>query len=99
MTSSFFPATVGRVSTQQSITRLLFQVHADEGAIQKLQTQLSTGRRIERPSEDPAAAIRALAAQRSLEFKNQVLVNLKSANTVLGASEASLSQAQSILND
>lgn len=97
--SSFYPATVGRVSTQQSITRLLFQVHADEGAIQKLQSQLTTGRRIERPSEDPGAAIRALAAQRSLEFKNQVVGNLKSANTVLGASEATLSQAQAILNE
>ena len=99
MSSSFYPATVGRVSTQQSITRLLFQVHADEGAIQKLQTQLSTGRRIERPSEDPGAAIRALAAQRSLEFKGQVLGNLQSANTVLGASEATLAQAQAVLND
>ncbi|MCC6511755.1 MAG: hypothetical protein IT423_21825 [Pirellulaceae bacterium] len=99
MSSSFYPATIGRVSSSQSISRLLFQVHHDQGAIQKLQTQLSTGRRIERASEDPAAAIRALAAQRSLEFKGQVLNNLKSANTILGASESMLSQAQSILNE
>lgn len=99
MSSSFYPATVGRVSTSQSINRLLFQVNNDAGAIQRLQIQLSTGRRIERPSEDPAAAFRALAAQRSLEFKGQVVNNLKSANTVLSASEATLAQSQAILND
>lgn len=96
--ASFYPTTVGRVSNSQSITRLLFQVNTDQGAVQKLQSALSSGRRIERPSEDPSAAIRALAAQRSLEFKNQVVDNLKSANTVLGASEANLAEAQSLLN-
>lgn len=99
MSSSFYPTAIGRVTSQQSISRLLFQIHSDEGAIQKLQTQLSTGHRIERASEDPAAAIRALAAQRAQEFKGQVLTNLKSADTLLGASESSLSQAQAILNE
>ena len=96
--SSFYPVTSGRTSSAQSITRLLYQVNTDQSAIQKLQTQLSTGRRIERPSEDPAAAIRALGVQRSLEFKGQVVNNLKSANTLLGASESILSQAQDLLN-
>ncbi len=97
--SSFYPVTAGRTSSGQSITRLLYQVHSDTSAIQKLQMQLSTGRRIERPSEDPAAAIRALGIQRSLEFKGQVVNNLKSANTLLGASESVLAQAQNILNE
>lgn len=99
MTSSFYPVTSGRTSSSQSISRLLYQVNTDQLAIQKLQTQLSTGRRIERPSEDPAAAIRALGVQRTLEFKGQVINNLKSANTLLGASESVLAQAQNILND
>lgn len=96
--SSFYPVTAGRTSSSQSISRLLYQVNTDTSAIQKLQMQLSTGRRIERPSEDPAAAIRALGVQRALEFKGQVVNNLKSANTLLGASESILSQAQDILN-
>lgn len=97
--TTFYPATVGRVSGQQSLARLMFQLNTDQGAIQRLQTELSTGRRIERPSEDPAAAIRALVVQRTLELKGQVTNNLKSANSVLGASEATLSEAQNILND
>ncbi|MFO1063252.1 MAG: flagellin [Pirellulales bacterium] len=99
MTASFYPATVGRVSQQQSLTRLLYQVNTDGNAIQDLQTQLSTGRRIQKPSQDPAAAIRALAAQRGQEFKNQVLTNLKASDSILAASESSLAQAQSILNE
>lgn len=99
MTSSFYPVTSGRTSSSQSISRLMYQVNTDQLAIQKLQLQLSTGRRIERPSEDPAAAIRALGVQRSLEFKGQVVNNLKSANTLLGASESVLAQAQNILNE
>ncbi len=99
MASSFYPASVTRVSTSQATTRMLFQVNNDQAAIQRLQIQLSTGRRIERPSDDPAAAIRALSAQRSQEFKAQILDNLKSADTILGASESVLSQVQSILND
>jgi len=99
MSSSFYPTSTNRVSNQQTITRLLSQVNTDENSIQKLQTQLSTGRRIERPSEDPSAAIRALAAQRAYDFKTQIATNLKAADTILGASESALSQAQSILNE
>ncbi len=60
--SEFYPAIAGRTSMQLSTSRLLFQIHQDQSAIQKLQTQLSTGRRISNLSEDPAAAIRAVRA-------------------------------------
>jgi flagellar hook-associated protein 3 FlgL len=97
--SSFYPAITGRTTTQLTTSRLLFQIHHDQSAIQSLQTQLSTGRRIERPSQDPSAAIRALSAQRHLEFKAQVDVNLKAADVILSASESTLAQAQSIITE
>jgi flagellar hook-associated protein 3 FlgL len=97
--TTFYPVSNGRATSQLGITRLLFQINHDELAIQDLQTQLSTGRRINLPSQDPAAAIRGLAAQRQLEFKAQVDDNLSSADTILGASESTLAQAQSILNE
>lgn len=97
--TDFYPAIAGRTSTQLSTSRLLFQIHNDQSAIQKLQTQLSTGRRISNLSEDPSAAIRALSAQRQLEYKEQVDDNLKSADVILSASESTLSQAHSILNE
>lgn len=97
--TSFYPAINGRATSQLGITRLLYQIHHDQSALQDLQTQLSTGRRISSPSQDPAAAIRAFSAQRQLEYKSQVDNNLTSANTLLAATESTLSQSQSILNE
>lgn len=97
--TSFYPAVSARSTSQLAITRLMFQLNNDQNAIQGLQDQLSTGRRITKPSEDPAAAIKALSAQRQLEFKAQVDVNLQSADTILGATESTLAQAQTILNE
>ncbi len=97
--SSFYPVGAGRSTTQLTTTRLLNQIHTDQLAVQNLQNQLSTGRRISKPSEDPSAAIRALSAQRQLEYKRQVDSNLDSANVILSASESTLSQAQNILTE
>jgi flagellar hook-associated protein 3 FlgL len=97
--TSFYPATGPRATSQLGITRLLFQINHDQLAIQDLQTQISTGRKLSVPSQDPAAAIRALAAQRQQEFKSQVLNNLQSADTILAATESTLSQSQAILTE
>ena len=99
MTASFYPVGSSRSSSALSITRLLYQINTDQNSITDLQTQLSTGRRIQRPSQDPGAAIRTLAAQRQLEFKAQADTNLDSADTLLTATESVLSQAQSIMTD
>ncbi len=97
--SSFYPVASGRATSQLGITRMLFQINHDELAIQDLQQQISTGRRLTTPSQDPAAAIRALAAQRQLEYKSQIDDNLTSADTILSTTESTLSQSQSILNE
>ncbi|MCA9127347.1 MAG: hypothetical protein KDB22_09680 [Planctomycetales bacterium] len=94
-----YPVSGTRATTQQSIARLLFQIHTDQSAITDLQTQLSTGRRISKPSQNPGAAIRALAAQRGLEFKSQVADNIQSADTILSSTESTLSQAQAVLTE
>lgn len=97
MASSFFPVSAGRTSSALAIQRLTYQINTDQSAILDLQTQLSTGRRIQRASEDPGAAIRALAAQRQLEFKDQISTNLVAADTLLSATESTLSAAQSLM--
>lgn len=97
--TSFYPASTGRATSQLGITRLMYQINHDQLAIQDLQNQISTNRRISSPSQDPAAAIRALAAQRQLEYKGQIDTNLSAADTILSASESSLAQSQSILNE
>ena len=99
MSASFYPVGSSRSSSALSIKRLVYQINADQSSISDLQTQLSTGRRIQRPSQDPGAAIRGLAAQRQLEFKAQVDRNLDSADTLLTETETVLSQAQAIVTD
>jgi len=97
--SSFFPAVSNRSSTPLAVQRMLFQVHNDQSSILDLQLQLSTGRRLQSTSQDPSATIKVLAAQRQQEFRKQSEANLKSADSILSASEVSLSQAQQLLNE
>lgn len=99
MTASFYPVGATRSSSALAISRLLYQINSDQNSITDLQTQLSTGRRIQRPSQDPGAAIRSLAAQRQLEFKQQLDTNLNSADTLLSATESVLAQAQAVMTE
>ncbi len=99
MSTSFFPVGAGRASSALSLQRLTYQINTDQLAVLDLQTQLSTGRRIQRASQDPSASIRALAAQRQLEFKQQISTNLGSANAVLSATESALASAQAIITE
>jgi flagellar hook-associated protein 3 FlgL len=77
---------------------MLYQVNNDQGSIQRLQEQLSTGYRFLLPSEDPSSAIKVLSAQRQLEFRKQTEVNLKHADSTLSVTETNLSEAQTLLN-
>lgn len=97
--SSFFPAVSSRASTPLAVRRMLTQVHGDQNSILDLQLQLSTGRRLQTASQDPSSTIKVLAAQRQQEFRSQSETNLKSAENILSASEVSLAQAQSLLNE
>ncbi|MCA9193336.1 MAG: hypothetical protein KDB03_16305 [Planctomycetales bacterium] len=97
--TSFYPAVSSRATTQLGIVRTLYQLHTDQNNINTLMEQLSTGHRISKASEDPAAAIRTFAARRQLSFREQTQANLTSADTMLSTSESTLSQAQDILNE
>ena len=53
----------------------------------RLQTQISTGRRLQLPSDDAPAALRAINLQRILDRKAQIKTNLQSSNLFLGEAE------------
>ncbi len=97
MLSSFYPVVAGRTSDSLSRYRSLYQVQVGKLGIQQLQDQLSTGKRINRPSEDPASAIRAIGLQRGLEFRDQTLRNLDSSQGYLNVTESTLANVQSTL--
>jgi flagellin-like hook-associated protein FlgL len=57
--------------------RLAGQLQTDELALFRLQTQIATGRRLQVPSDDPAAAMRAINLQRVLDRKSQFGTNIQ----------------------
>jgi flagellin-like hook-associated protein FlgL len=71
---------VGDLFVRQRLTR---QVQLDQLALFRLQNQISTGRRIQLPSEDAPAALRAINVQRLLDRKGQIKTNLQSSSQYL----------------
>src|SRR6266481_8722445 len=97
--TGFYPVPSTRSTNLLQQTRLLVQMNNDQLALQKLQNQISTGRRIARPGEDPAAAQRGQTLQRVLELKAQAKTNIQSAQSYLNATDTSLSSVSKILTD
>lgn len=88
-----------RISTNtiyETGTNLMLQ---QQEALIKTQQQLSTGRRILTPSDDPIAAAQALNISQSASLNEQYSVNRTSANSSLGLEENILKQVTSLLQD
>jgi flagellar hook-associated protein 3 FlgL len=63
----------------------------------RTQQQLSTGRRVLSPADDPVASARALEIEQSKALNDQYAVNRRDANSALGFAESQLSTATDIL--
>lgn len=87
---SIQPIATTRVTDQMTRGRLTAQIQSDQLDLFKLQNQLSTGQRIFLPSDDPAAAQRVMALQRTIERKEQSLTNLGGAKSSLATTDAAL---------
>ncbi len=85
---SIIPVPVLRSSDPLVYRRLLGQIQSDQLSLLRIQDRVSTGRRVQVPSEDAPAAVRAMGLQRLLEQKNQSAHNLDSTQSYLSASEA-----------
>lgn len=96
---SFYPVPNTRSTNLLQQTRLLVQLNNDQLALQKLQNQISTGRRIATPGEDPSAAQRGETLQRVIELKTQAKTNVQSAQSYLDATDTSLSSVSKLLTD
>ncbi|WP_035053220.1 flagellar hook-associated protein FlgL [Andreprevotia chitinilytica] len=65
----------------------------------KLQSQLSTGRKILSPSDDPIASARALQLTESSSIVTQFTTNSDSANSALSSSEATMTQLTTLVQN
>ena len=67
------------------------------GDLFRLQQQLSTGRRVLAPSDDPVASARALEVEQSKSMNDQFAVNRRDASSALGFAESQIATAGDIL--
>jgi len=93
------PIPTTRISDSLTRSRLLSQLQSDQRELFRVQSQISTGRRISAPSEDAPAAQRAISLQRLLERKDQVQTNLGTNLSFLTATDSSLGGVSGLLSE
>ncbi len=70
--SNIVPIPTTRVGDYFIRQRLVAQTQSDQVDLFKLQTEVSTGQRLQLPSDDAPAALRAIGLQRLLAQKTQI---------------------------
>ncbi|MBL4851799.1 MAG: flagellar hook-associated protein FlgL [Gammaproteobacteria bacterium] len=86
-----------RISTGQFIQQGISQILAQQQRLAETQEQLATGRRVVRPSDDPAAATRALTLRESISTLQQYDDNINLVTSRLQIEEAALISAGDFL--
>jgi len=77
--------------------RALININRAERRVLSLQEQLATGQRVNRPSDDPLAARRAVDARAEVRKNEQYLANISAARPYLQETETSLLTTTNIL--
>jgi flagellar hook-associated protein 3 FlgL len=88
-----------RVSSNTIFESGIGAINRQTEALLKTQQQLSTGRRVVTPADDPVAAARALQVEQADAANTQYGVNGKAATATLGLAEQALAQSASALQN
>lgn len=97
MAISSIPTT--RLSTPFITQQILAQIATDQKNLFRVQSQLSTGRRLLVPSDDSASAARGMALQSLLERKSIVAQSFATNQTYLSSSESAIGGVATMLSD
>src|SRR6187200_3156408 len=95
--SSIIPIPTTRVGDFFVRQRLVGQVQNDQLDLFRLQNQISTGQRLQLPSDDAPAALRAINLQRLLDRKGQIASNIQQNNHLLATAESNLATVSDTL--
>jgi flagellar hook-associated protein 3 FlgL len=87
-----------RISSRGLAERLLTQISTSQRRLFEIQERVTTGKVINRPSDDPFGASRVLEARDRLDLYNQYRRNILVAQTDLGVVETALSGVNSVLH-
>ena len=85
---------VGDFFVRQNLVR---QVQSDQLDLFLIQTQISSVRRLQLPSDDAPAALRAINLQRLLDRKDQIKTNLESSKFYLSGAETRIGTVTQLL--
>ena len=87
-----------RVSTSQIFDNGTSSILRNQASLFKFQNQLSTGRRVLTPADDPVASAQALVTTQAKEINKQYVENQGNAESKLGLLEGSLTGTTDILH-
>jgi len=86
-----------RITNAITRNNVLWNLNKNEIMLDKYQTQMSTGKKIQRPSEDPIVAVRALKFRTSIREIKQYSTNSEDAKSWLGVTEQALDNTVELL--
>ncbi len=86
-----------RISTTQIYTQGIEAFQQQQVKLAKLQQQISSGQRINRPSDDPSAASKVLEMEQSIALKLQYQMNIGLAEARLDLEETALAGVENIV--
>ncbi len=88
-----------RVSTSTIFDQGVFNIQRNQADLLKLQEQISSGRRVLTPADDPVSAGRSLELSQSKALAEQFARNTESATAAIGLAEGALQRYTSLLQD
>ena len=88
-----------RISTSQIYDAGSLNIQRNQAALFKLQNQLSTGRRVLTPEDDPVAAAQALLVTQAKEMNTQQTTNQGTAESQLGLMDGQLSSLVDLIQN
>ena len=94
---SIVPLNLARVSTLMRADSVTQQVSRAQANLLQVQEQLSTGKRINRPSDDPSGASAAQQLQKTLEQRQAFAANIDAARSQLSEVDSTLGDLNDLL--
>ncbi|MGE5553708.1 MAG: flagellar hook-associated protein FlgL [Betaproteobacteria bacterium] len=86
-----------RITNQMMVSRFLRNLNANLALLSDSNEKLSTGKRIQRPSDDPIAVARSLQLRTSLNETEQFIRNVASATSWMEAADSAMSDVSAVL--
>ncbi len=86
-----------RITEQSRLTNHVSYLQTAESRLNQVQQQLSTGRKVDHPSDDPEGTSMSMGYRRDLIFEAQMRRNIDSGVAFMNASESAMSSATDVI--